>query len=177
MTSLTTTELSSPHTHGTRRTLLLTPELLLPAVAQAFKMLNPRVMMRNPVMFVTEVGSAVTTLVTIQAAVTGEGDLGYFAFVTALLWLTVVFANFAEALAEARSKAQAASLRKARKDVVAKKLSAASRDADVEQTAASKLAKGDIVLVEAGDYIPLDGEVVEGWPAWMKAPSPAKARR
>src|SRR5919106_378720 len=111
-------DLQRPH-RSRRQTSLVSREMLLPAISQAFRMLKPLVMMRNPVMFVTEVGATVTTAVTLQAALTGASDVGYFAFVTVMLWLTVWFANFAEALAEARGKAQAASLRRARKDVTA----------------------------------------------------------
>jgi K+-transporting ATPase ATPase B chain len=136
-------------------------QMLLPAVAQALRMLNPLVMMRNPVMFITEVGAVVTTMVTVQAAATGQGDLGYFAFVTVMLWLTVLFANFAEAIAEARGKAQAATLRKARKDVTARKLVMPTDEAP-EEVPASTLKKGDYVKVLAGEIIPADGQVIEG---------------
>jgi len=105
-----------------RRASLVGPEMLVPAVVQAFRMLHPLVMMRNPVMFITEIGAVVTTLVTIQAGITGQGDLRYFTLVSVTLWLTVVFANFAEALAEARGKAQADTLRKARRDITAHRL-------------------------------------------------------
>jgi K+-transporting ATPase ATPase B chain len=135
--------------------------MLGPAVGQSFNMLNPMVMMRNPVMFITEVGAAVTTLVTIQSAITGEGERGYFALLTVVLWLTVLFANFAEALAEARGKAQADTLRRARKDVTAYRC-----DQDTGQVtgecAASELRKDDVYRVEAGQTIPADGEVIDG---------------
>jgi len=144
-----------------RQTSLLSTAMLLPASGQAFTMLNPRVMMRNPVMFVTEVGAAVTTAVTIQTAVTGASDIGYFACVTIMLWLTVWFANFAEALAEARGKAQAASLRRARKDVTAYRYDPQAGNV-TGACAASALRKDDTVRVEAGQMIPADGEVIEG---------------
>ena len=140
---------------------LVHPEMLLPGVGQALRMLNPLAMMRNPVMFVTEVGAAVTTAVTIQAVITGAADVGYFAFVTAMLWLTVLFANFAEAIAEARGKAQAASLRKARKDVTASLFDFTAGKVTGECMAA-ELRKDDVVRVEAGETIPADGEVVDG---------------
>jgi K+-transporting ATPase ATPase B chain len=140
---------------------LMSREMLLPAAAQAVRMLHPRIMMRNPVMFVTEVGAAVTTLVTIQAIATGQGDPGYFSLVTVMLWLTVLFGNFAEALAEARGKAQADTLRAARQDVTAYRY-----DADAgcvtSECAASDLRKGDLFRVEAGQIIPADGEVIDG---------------
>jgi potassium-transporting ATPase ATP-binding subunit len=144
-----------------RQTSLLSREMLLPTIGQSFKMLNPLVMMRNPVMFVTEIGAAVTTAVTLQTAVTGESDVGYFAFVTIMLWLTVWFANFAEALAEARGKAQAASLRRARQDVTAYRYNPQAGTV-TGACAASELRKDDIVRVEAGHIIPADGDVIEG---------------
>jgi K+-transporting ATPase ATPase B chain len=149
-----------PH-RSKRQTSLLSRAILLPAISQSFRMLNPLVMMRNPVMFVTEVGAAVTTAVTIQTTVTGASDIGYFALVTIMLWLTVWFANFAEALAEARGKAQAASLRRARQDVTAYRYDPQA-GAITGQCAASDLRKADTVRVEAGQTIPADGEVIEG---------------
>jgi len=111
-----------------------------------------------------EVGSAFTTLLGLHALVTGAGEApaGFILAVSAWLWLTVVFANFAEAMAEGRGKAQAAALRRARRDVVAKKLWEPRRDAPFVPGPASALRKGDVVLVEAGDTIPADGEVLEG---------------
>ncbi|HEX6313343.1 MAG TPA: potassium-transporting ATPase subunit KdpB [Gemmatimonadaceae bacterium] len=144
-----------------RQTSLLSREMLSPAIGQAFRMLNPLVMMRNPVMFVTEVGAAVTTAVTLQAALTGASDVGYFAAVTIMLWLTVWFANFAEALAEARGKAQAASLRRARRDVTAYRYDPQTGNV-IGECAASELRKDDTVRVEAGQMVPADGEVIEG---------------
>ncbi len=134
------------------------------AVRDAFHKLDPRLMIRNPVMFVVEVGSAFTTVLAIHAAATGRGEAspGFIAAISIWLWFTVLFANFAEAMAEGRGKAQADALRKAKKDVPAKRLSAPRRDAEVEETIASKLRKDDAVLVVAGEYIPGDGEVVEG---------------
>ncbi len=124
-------------------------------------MLNPVRMARNPVMFIAEVGAALTTLIAIQAAIRHSPEAGYFAALTVLLWLTVLFANFAEAVAEARGRAQAASLRSARRDVVAKKVSEVGATV-VEEVAASSLQVDDLVLVQAGDIMPVDGEVVEG---------------
>jgi K+-transporting ATPase ATPase B chain len=132
-----------------------------PALAQSFIMLNPLVMMRNPVMFITQIGAAITTLVTVQAAIIRQGDIRYFSLISVTLWLTVLLANFAEALAEARGKAQAATLRKARKDVIAHRYDAAA--GKVTHTCpASELRKGDVIRVEAGQTIPADGEVIDG---------------
>ncbi|MGE0708443.1 MAG: potassium-transporting ATPase subunit KdpB [Planctomycetota bacterium] len=140
---------------------MATPELLWPAALQAVRMLWPPVMARNPVMFVTEVGAGLTTLFTVQALATGAADAGYFGLVTVVLWLTVLFANLAEALAEARGKAQAASLRAARTSVTAQRLVGGDR-ARKEAVPAADLRKDDVVLVEAGEMIPADGEVIEG---------------
>jgi potassium-transporting ATPase ATP-binding subunit len=133
------------------------------AIVDSFRKLDPRHQLRNPVMFVVEVGSVLTTGLFIQALFgQGEAPAGFILAVSAWLWFTVVFANFAEAMAEGRGKAQADSLRKARKDVKAKKLAEARRDASPTAVDASQLRKGDHVLVEAGDFIPVDGEIVEG---------------
>ncbi|RYF83960.1 MAG: K(+)-transporting ATPase subunit B [Comamonadaceae bacterium] len=144
---------------------LLDPALLKPALAGAFAKLSPRVQWRNPVMFVVYVGSILTTLLWLHT-LSYPGDTGMRSgFVLAIsvwLWFTVLFANFAEALAEGRSKAQAASLRGLRKDTWAKKLKGDSREEGFLPVQAPELRKGDVVLVEAGDIIPLDGEVIEG---------------
>ncbi len=133
------------------------------AIVDSFRKLTPRRQVRNPVMFVVYVGSILTTLLWMQALV-GKGEApGWFIFwVSVWLWFTVLFANFAEAMAEGRGKAQAASLRKARRDLQAKRLSRPERTARYELVAASSLSKGQLVLVEAGDFIPADGTVVEG---------------
>src|SRR5438309_11389856 len=126
-----------------------------PAIVDAFKKLNPRLMIKNPVMFVTMVGAALTPVAILTA------DPGLRGFVTPLaiwLWFTVLFANFAEAVAEGRGKAQAASLRRARKDTVARRL----KNGREERVAAPMLQKGDLVVCEAGDIIPADGDVMEG---------------
>src|SRR5436190_12270830 len=126
-----------------------------PAIGDAFKKLNPRLMVKNPVMFVTMVGAALTTVGIFTA------DPGLRGFVTQLaiwLWFTVLFANFAEAVAEGRGKAQAASLRKARKDTIARRL----WNGREQQVPAPALQKGDRGVCEAGDVIPGDGDVVEG---------------
>lgn len=139
------------------------PALVKPALIDAFKKLSPQTQWRNPVMFVVYLGSILTTLLMIQALfATGDAPLGFIALVTLWLWFTVLFANFAEALAEGRSKAQAASLRSSKKNVVAKKLASESRDSEISLTDSNSLRKGDILLIEAGDMIPADGEVIDG---------------
>ncbi|MDY7576457.1 potassium-transporting ATPase subunit KdpB [Actimicrobium sp. CCI2.3] len=134
-----------------------------PAVLDAFMKLDPRVQWRSPVMFVVFVGSAITTLLWVQALIgTGEAPAGFIGAIALWLWFTVLFANFAEALAEGRSKAQAASLRALKQTVPAKKMTAAKYGSSWSEVNASILRKGDIVLVEAGDIVPVDGEAVEG---------------
>jgi K+-transporting ATPase ATPase B chain len=141
----------------------------LPIVWQAsidsFKKLTPQRQVRNPVMFVVYVGSILTTLLWGQAVFAGgrgEASAGFIFGVTLWLWFTVLFANFAEAMAEGRGKAQAASLRKARRDLHAKLLTRPERAAKYETVSATTLRKGDVVLVEAGDVVPADGEIIEG---------------
>ncbi|WP_333677439.1 potassium-transporting ATPase subunit KdpB [Dyella sp.] len=137
--------------------------LILKAVTDAFRKLSPRMQFRNPVMFVVFVCSVLTTLLWIQA-LTGHGEAptGFIFWVTVWLWFTLLFANFAEALAEGRGKAQAAALRSTRKDVMAKKLAEPKRDAAIAFMPSSELRAGHIVLVEANEQIPGDGEVLIG---------------
>jgi K+-transporting ATPase ATPase B chain len=134
------------------------------ALADALRKLDPRHMVRNPVMFVVEVGSTFTTVLGLQAAVTGRGEApaGFILAVASWLWITVWFANFAEAMAEGRGKAQADALRRARREVTARRLAAPDRDAPLETVPSTALHEGDLVLVEAGDTMPADGEIVEG---------------
>jgi K+-transporting ATPase ATPase B chain len=133
------------------------------AIADSFRKLDPRHQARNPVMFVVEVGSVFTTGLWIQAlGGHGEARAGFILAISLWLWFTVLFANFAEAMAEGRGKAQADTLRKSRKDIQAKRLAEPKRDAEVASVSASQLRKGDIVLVEAGDFIPMDGEITLG---------------
>jgi len=134
------------------------------AIRDAFVKLDPRRMSKNPVMFVVEIGSAFTTLLFLHAAATGAGDAsaGFIGAISTWLWFTVLFANFAEAMAEGRGKAQADALRKARKDVPAIVLDEASRTARRREQPSSQLKAGDIVLVEAGQVVPGDGEILEG---------------
>src|ERR1700676_71967 len=147
-----------------RKSLTLFDSTLLgPAVADSFRKLSPAVQVRNPVMFVVYIGSILTTILFVQALRgQGEAPAGFILGVTAWLWFTVLFANFAEALAEGRSKAQAASLRGLKQSVNAKKLTSARYPADWTATPAPQLRKGDFFFVETGDMIPADGEVVEG---------------
>ena len=152
----------------TKKTFTLyDPALLLPAMGAALRKLHPAVQWRNPVMFVVYVGSLFTTLLWLQA-LTGEGEApaGFILAVTLWLWFTVLFANFAEALAEGRSKAQAASLRGIKQETWARKLQEPRYGTEWQSVRGSELRKGDVVLVEAGDpagaLIPADGEVIEG---------------
>ena len=143
--------------------LLLDPALLKPAIAASFIKLSPRVQWRNPVMFVVYIGSILTTLLGLQALQgQGEAPAGFIFSVAVWLWFTVLFANFAEALAEGRSKAQAASLRSLKKSTWAKKLAQPKHGSTWLPEQAENLRKGDVVLVEAGDMVSLDGEVIEG---------------
>jgi K+-transporting ATPase ATPase B chain len=139
------------------------PEFVKPAIWEAFKRLAPQVQWKNPVMFVCYVGAILTTGLGVQAIVgKGEAPAGYILAVSLWLWFTVLFANFAEAIAEGRGRAQAAALRATRRDITAKKLAEPRRDAARQLVRATHLKKGDLVLVETGDTIPLDGEVIEG---------------
>ncbi len=133
------------------------------AVLEAFRKLDPRWMVRNPVMLVVEVGSLLTSALWIQA-LTGRGEAPavFIGAVALWLWFTVLFANFSEALAEGRGKAQAEALRKTRHETPAKKLAQPHRDGPTQVVSSTDLRKGDFFLVEAGDIIPMDGEVVEG---------------
>jgi len=138
-------------------------ELYQRAILESFVKLNPRWMVRNPVMFVVEVGSLLTTALWIQALFgKGEAPAGFIGGVALWLWATVLFANFSEAVAEGRGKAQAEALRKTRQTTQAKKLNRPDRQAKYELVASSALRKNDLFLVEAGDILPVDGEIVEG---------------
>jgi K+-transporting ATPase ATPase B chain len=144
---------------GVRARPLFDPEILRRATKESFFKLNPRVVAKNPVMFVVEVGAALTTVFVIKDAVTGAGGLLFGIQIALWLWFTVLFANFAEAMAEARGKAQADNLRKTKTDTMAHKI---LPNGKFEMVAASQLRAGDIVFVEAGYLIPGDGEVIEG---------------
>ncbi len=139
---------------------LLDPKIVMPAIRASFVKLDPRLMVKSPVMFVVEVVAALTTIIFLRDLVTGGQDLGFTFQIILWLWFTVLFANFAEAVAEGRGKAQAESLRKTRTDSQAKLLTGS--DKTYRMVAGASLKVGDLVLVEAGDNIPSDGEVVEG---------------
>ncbi len=151
----------SPHPEHTPR-MLVTKSIFRRALADSLVKLLPQHQWRNPVMFVVYLGSILTTILWAQA-VGGHGEAPprFILAICAWLWLTVLFANFAEAIAEGRSKAQADALRSAKRDVVAKKLTGASRGA-YTKVSSTALRKDDFFLVEAGDFVPADGEVVEG---------------
>jgi K+-transporting ATPase ATPase B chain len=135
--------------------------ILVDALKQCFVKLDPRTMIRNPVMFVVEIVTLMTSLLLLRDIITGNASVGFVFQITLWLWITLLFANFAEAVAEGRGKAQAASLRRARTETLAKRL--VSREENrFEMVAAPDLRQGDLVLVEAGDFIPSDGEVIEG---------------
>jgi K+-transporting ATPase ATPase B chain len=129
------------------------------ALKDSFVKLNPRTLMKNPVMFVVEVGALVTSVELFWDLHLHTGDLRFSIQVTLWLWFTVLFANFAEAMAEGRGKAQAETLRKARAETTARRLRA---DGSIEEVTGSKLRAGDLVMVSAGEFIPGDGEVAEG---------------
>jgi K+-transporting ATPase ATPase B chain len=148
----------------THKTLaMFDPVLVKPAIIDSFRKLNPAVQWRNPVMFVVYIGSILTTVLWVQAlAGKGEASAGFILAITLWLWFTVLFANFAEALAEGRSKAQAASLRGLKKETTAKKLKGSNATGEWNSVPATDLRKGDFFLVHAGETIPADGEVTEG---------------
>ena len=142
---------------------LFDPQIVRQAIVESFRKLNPKNQVRNPVMFVVYVGSILTTLLFFQAVFgKGEAPAGFILQITLWLWFTVLFANFAEAMAEGRGKAQADTLRRSRKELSAKKLDHPKYGSDFAVVSGGQLKKGDVVLVEAGHTIPADGEVIEG---------------
>ncbi|HRH37749.1 MAG TPA: potassium-transporting ATPase subunit KdpB [Flavobacteriales bacterium] len=145
-----------------KTTSLFPRELVREALVQSFVKLAPRTMLRNPVMFTVEIGTAIMLLVTLYVAFSGDtaqGGIGYNLTVLLILFITLLFANFAEAIAEVRGKAQAASLRKLREDTPAKLKLA---DGSLKSIRSSELRQGDVFFCEAGDTIPTDGEIVQG---------------
>jgi potassium-transporting ATPase ATP-binding subunit len=132
------------------------PSIVVPAIGESLKKLNPVTLAKNPVMFVTEVGAAITTVVLFE----GHGDLLFLTQIALWLWFTVLFANFAEAMAEGRGKAQAKALRATRTQTFANRLT--NGDDQTAQVPAEQLRKDDVVLVKAGELIPGDGDVIEG---------------
>ena len=145
---------------------LFDPAIIVPAIGDSFRKLHPRTLSRNPVMFVVEIVTVLTTILFVRDLLTGGEGLKFTFQIIVWLWITLLFANFAEAVAEGRGKAQAATLRKARTDTRAKRLidpngRSGMKDV-VEGVSAIDLEPGDVVLVEAGDLIPSDGDVIEG---------------
>jgi K+-transporting ATPase ATPase B chain len=140
---------------------LLDPAIVVPAIGSSFVKLNPLTLMKNPVMFVLEVVTALTTVILIRDLATGGQNVGFEFQIILWLWFTVLFANFAEAIAEGRGKAQADALRRARTETKAKLLVGGDRK-NVKLIPGTELKVGDIVLVEAGDMVPSDGEIIEG---------------
>src|ERR1700674_1063395 len=138
---------------------LADPRILRGAVLDSFRKLDPRVQLRNPVMCVVEVGALLTTVQLVRDTLHHTGNFGWGLQITLWLWFTVVFANFAEAMAEGRGKAQADTLRKARSETVAHRI---KNGCAAEDVASSALRAGDLVVVATGEFIPGDGEVVEG---------------
>jgi hypothetical protein len=138
---------------------LLDPSILLPAMRDAFVKLDPRKLLRNPVIFVTEVVAAVVTILFIRDLASNQGGSGFSGQIAAWLWFTVLFATFAEAVAEGRGRAQAGSLKKTTSELVACRLGSNGKR---ETIPASSLRVGDVVLIAAGELIPGDGEVIEG---------------
>jgi K+-transporting ATPase ATPase B chain len=144
-------------------TSLFDPEILQQAAIDSFLKLTPKQQWKNPVMFVVYLGSILTTILWLQALFGESEEPARFILIVSLwLWFTVLFANFAEAVAEGRSKAQAAFLRNAKRDIIAKKLTETRYSQNYTKVSGSTLRKGDVVLIEAGDFVPGDGEVVEG---------------
>src|SRR6201990_1895313 len=139
---------------------MLDPKIVVPAIWSSFVKLDPRLMIKNPVMFVVEIVAALTTVIFVRDLVTGGASLGFTFQIILWLWFTVLFANFAEAVAEGRGKAQAESLKKTRTESQAKLLTGTDRT--YRRGPGPSLKVGDVVLVEAGDNFPSDGEVIEG---------------
>src|SRR4029079_8719334 len=139
---------------------MLDRKIVMPAIESAIAKLDPRLMLKNPVMFVVEIVAALTTVIFIRDFMTGSESLGFTFQIILWLWFTVLFANFAEAVAEGRGKAQAESLKRTRTESQAKLLTGSDKTYRLVPGTALKV--GDIVLVEAGDNIPSDGEVIEG---------------
>jgi len=148
------------------------PAIIVPAIGESFKKLNPRHMIGNPVMFVTEVGAVITTVLLFTG---GQGaSFGFLLQITLWLWFTVLFANFAEAMAEGRGKAQADTLRKARTETMANRYQS---DGALVQVPSSKLHKDDVVIVKAGSSSPVTARSSKAPRPWTNPPSPENPRR
>ena len=141
---------------------LFDPKIVVPAIGSAFVKLDPRTLMKNPVMFVLEVVTALTTVILIRDLITGGEHIGFEFQIILWLWFTVLFANFAEAIAEGRGKAQADTLRRQRTETQAKLITGSGDQQNYRLVPSTGLKVGDVVLVEAGDLIPSDGDVIEG---------------
>jgi K+-transporting ATPase ATPase B chain len=157
-------EFTMSQAHSSRKGLTLFDSALIgPAILDAFRKLSLRIQLRSPVMFVVYIGSIITSLLYLQALFgKGEASPGFILATSIWLWFTVLFANFAEALAEGRSKAQAASLRSLKQTTIAKKLATPKHGTTWLPSPATDLRKGMTILIEAGDVVPIDGEVIEG---------------
>ena len=143
-----------------RKTGIFSKDIVLAAIRDSFPKLDPRLQIKNPVMFIVELGSVVTTVIFFLEVFRGHtGDLWFVGTIAFWLWLTVLFANFAEAIAEGRGKAQANALRATRTTTVAHRRQDAG---GLEEVPAPDLQKGDVVVIQAGEVIPADGEVIEG---------------
>src|SRR5271169_2587786 len=141
---------------------LFDPKIVGPAIGQAFVKLNPATLIKNPVIFVLEVVTALTTVLLVRDLVQHNAGVGFTFQIVLWLWFTVLFANFAEAVAEGRGKAQADSLRKTRTETRAKRIASLDKPEVYETVAAEKLRAGDLVVCVAGDIIPGDGDVIQG---------------
>jgi K+-transporting ATPase ATPase B chain len=141
-----------------KKTSIWDGAIIRQAIADSFRKLDPRIQFKNPVMFIVEIGSVITTIAFIENLRAGTGAL-FTGQVAAWLWFTVLFANFAEAMAEGRGKAQAATLRKARAETMANRVKA---NGQIEKVVSSQLCAGDVVIVSAGEFIPSDGDILEG---------------
>src|ERR1700733_5004605 len=141
---------------------LLDPKIVMPAIGSAFVKLDPRTLIKNPVMFVLEIVTMLTTVILIRDLFTGAGHLAFGFQIILWLWFTLLFANFAEAAAEGRGKAKADALRRQRTETQAKLITGSGDSQSHRLVAGNDLKVGNIVLVEAGDMIPSDGEVIEG---------------
>jgi potassium-transporting ATPase ATP-binding subunit len=141
---------------------LFDPKIVVPAIGSAFVKLNPRTLMSNPVMFVLEIVTILTTVILVRDLFTGGGHVGFEFQIILWLWFTVLFANFAEAVAEGRGKAQADTLRRQRTETQAKLITGSGDQQNYRLIPSTELKVGNVVLVEAGDTIPSDGEVIVG---------------
>src|SRR3984893_13240811 len=153
--------IAAAHPPRRRRSSVSDPALLIPAIGASFRKLDPRLMVRNPVMFVVEIDAVMTTYGFIAGIVGNASDASFVGQIALWLWFTVLFANIAEAIAEGRGKAQAAALRRTRTDTIARRLIGGIGGKE-EAVPAPELRRGDVVVCEAGDVIPSDGTVIEG---------------